>query len=115
MGCSVAVVRKWRRGYQREGRAGLASRMGRPPTGALGHCPEGVCETIREMRDENPGWGPDTIRAEWGKDPTRKGLPPAGRSRIAAFLKQEGYTRPYERHTELPQPEKEDVEQGHEE
>jgi transposase len=115
MGCSVWVVRKWRRRYQREGRSGLASRMGRPPTGALGHFPKRVREAIREMREANPGWGPDTIRAEWGRDPTRKDLPLPSRSRIAAFLKQEGYTRPYERHTELPQPEEKEVEQVHEE
>lgn len=115
MGCSVWVIRKWRRRYQREGRSGLASHMGRPPTGALGHFPERVRETIREMRDANPGWGPDTIRAEWEKDPTCKGLPLPSRSRIAAFLKQEGYTRSYERHTELPQPKEKEVEQVHEE
>jgi transposase len=112
---SVGVVRKWRRKYQREGRAGLASHMGRPPTGALGSFPEPVRKAIREMREENPGWGPDTIRAEWDKDPTRKGLPRPSRSRIAAFLNEEGYTRPYERHTELAQPEKENVEEVHEE
>lgn len=115
MGCSVWTARKWRRTYQREGRAGLASQMGRPPTGALGSFPEPVRKAIGEMREENPGWGPDTIRAEWGKDPTRTGLPRPSRSRIAAFLKQAGYTGPYERHTELPQPEKEDIEEVHEE
>ena len=89
--------------------------MGRPPTGALGHFPKRVREVIREMRDANPGWGPDTIRAEWERDPISKDLPLPSRSRIAAFLKQEGYTRPYERHTELPQPEEKEVEQVHEE
>jgi len=34
---------------------------------------------------------------------------------MAAFLKQEGYTRPYERHTELPQPEKKRNQEVHEE
>jgi len=115
IGCSVWTVRKWRRRYQREGRSGLASRMGRPPTGALGHFPERVREAIREMRDANSGWGPDTIRAEWERDPTRKDLPLPSRPRIAAFLKQEGCTRPYERHTELPQPEEKEVEKAHEE
>ena len=83
---SVGVVRKWRRKYQREGRAGLASHMGRPPTGALGSFPALVRKAIREMREENPGWGPNTIRAEWDKDPTRKGLPRPSRSRIAAGM-----------------------------
>ncbi len=109
------TVRKWRRKYQREGRAGLASHMGRPATGALGGFPERVRQAIREMRAAHPGWGPDTLRAEWSTDPTRQSLPRPSRSRIAAFLKEEGYTRPYERHTTLPQPEKEDVEAVHEE
>ena len=87
MGRSQWTVRKWRRKYQHKGRAGLASHMGRPRTGALGSLPEPVRQAIREMREANPGWGPDTIRAEWGKDPTRKDLPRPSRSRIAAFLK----------------------------
>jgi len=115
MGRSVWVVRKWRRRYQREGRSGLASRMGRPPTGAVGRFPERVREAIREMREANPGWGPDTIRTEWEKDRTCKKLPLPSRSRIAAFLKQEGYTRPCERHTELPQPKEKEAERVHEE
>lgn len=115
MGCSVWVVRKWRRRYQEKGRAGLVSPMGRPKTGALGHFPPAVRERVREMREGNPAWGPDTIRAEWARDPTCQECPPPSRSRIAAFLKQEGYTRPYERHSELPQPEKRAVKQVHEE
>lgn len=115
MGCSIWTVRKWRRKYQQEGRSGLASRMGRPTTGALGHFPERVRETIDEMRKENPGWGPDTIRAEWYRDPARKDLPLPSRSRIAAYLNQEEYTRPYEPHSDLPQPEKKVVERVHEE
>lgn len=115
MGFSVWTVRKWRRKYQRAGRTGLAPRMGRPATGALGSFSEPVRQAIREMRDANSGWGPDTLRVEWGKAPTRQSLPRPSRSRIAAFLKQEGYTQAYERHTELPQPKKEDVKQVHEE
>lgn len=115
MGCSVWVVRKWRRRYQQKGRAGLVSHKGRPKTGALGHFPAAVRERVREMRERNPGWGADTMRAEWARDPTCKEWPQPSRSRIAAFLKQEGYTRPYERHSELPQPEKRAVKQVHEE
>ena len=62
MGLSVWTVRKWRRKYQREGRSGLASRMGRPATGALGQYPLELREAVRQMRKENPGWGPLTIR-----------------------------------------------------
>ncbi len=35
VGRSVWTVRKWRRRYQREGRWGLVSQMGRPASGAL--------------------------------------------------------------------------------
>jgi transposase-like protein len=55
MGCSKWTIRKWRRKYQHAGRAGLASPMGRPPTGALGSFPERVRQAIREMREANPG------------------------------------------------------------
>jgi transposase len=115
LGRSRWTIRKWRRKYQREGRAGLASQRGRPATGALGSFPERVRQAVREMREAHPGWGPDTIRAAWDKAPTRQELPRPSRSRIAAFLKEEGYTRPYERHTTLLQPEKEDAEAVHEE
>ncbi|MGD2207641.1 MAG: helix-turn-helix domain-containing protein [Anaerolineae bacterium] len=39
MGLPVSTVRKWRRIYKKEGRDDLVSRMGRPPTGALGQFP----------------------------------------------------------------------------
>ncbi|UCC61943.1 MAG: helix-turn-helix domain containing protein [Anaerolineae bacterium] len=64
MGLSVWTVRKWRRKYQEERRSGLASRMGRPATGALGQFPLEIRDTVREMRTGHPGWGPLTILAE---------------------------------------------------
>jgi transposase len=115
MGRSVWVVRKWRRRYERENRLGLASYMGRPPTGALGQYPKRVREVIREMREANPGWGPDTIGVELANDSEFENVELPSRSRIAAFLKQENYTRPYERHSELPQPEKKVIQRVHEE
>ena len=36
---SPQTVRKWRRRWQREGRSGLASHMGRPKSGILGASP----------------------------------------------------------------------------
>lgn len=114
-GLSVWVVRKWRRKYQREGRSGLASRMGRPATGALGQYPLNFREAVRQMRRENPGWGPLTIRAELEDDPRFEDVKLPDRSRIAAFLKQEGFTRKYERHSELPQPKVETARRPHEE
>ena len=101
---SVWTVRKWRRIYQRAGRSGLVSRLGRPPTGALGQFPLEVCDRVREMRENHPGWGPLTIQTELRDDPYLAGLRLPSRSRVAAFLNQAGFTRPYELHSELPQP-----------
>lgn len=115
MGRPVWTVRKWRRKYQREGRAGLFSRMGRPASGALGQFPLQLRDRIREMRRENPGWGASTIQAELEKDPYFAGIRLPSRSRIAAFLKQEKFTRKYERHSELPQPQTTVAQRRHEE
>jgi hypothetical protein len=115
MGFSVWTVRKWRRAYQREGRSGLVSVMGKPPSGALGQFPLEIRDTIREMRGKHPGWGPLTIRTELKDNPYFAGLKLPSRPRIAAFLKQEDCTRKYERHSELPQPQAEAVERPHEE
>jgi hypothetical protein len=61
MRLSVWTVRKWRRKYQQAGRSGLASRLGRPPSGALGQFPLEVRDRVREMRENHSGWGPLTI------------------------------------------------------
>ena len=53
MGCSKWTIRKWRRKYQHAGRAGLASPMGRPPTGALGSFPVRLSETLPGMTLRN--------------------------------------------------------------
>jgi transposase-like protein len=115
MGRPVPTVRKWRRKYQREGRSGLVSRMGRPATGALGQFPLEMRDAVREMREGCPGWGPLTIRTELEDDRRFDGMRLPSRSRIAAFLKQEDLTRKYERHSELPQPQAAEPERAHEE
>jgi transposase-like protein len=115
MGRRVPTIRKWRRKYQRKGRSGLVSRMGRPPTGALGQFPLEIREAVREMRERCPGWGPVTIRTELEDDRRFDGMKLPDRSRIAAFLKQENMTRKYERHSELPQPQAAEPERAHEE
>ena len=104
VGWKVRTVRKWRRRAQQRGRKGLASTMGRPPTGALSSYPSLIRETLRAWRVAHPGWGPKTLRAELEADDCFKGrrLPPL--SGIARFLKGQDLTRPYERHSELPQP-----------
>ena len=115
MNRSVWTVRKWRRKYQQKGRAGLVSHMGRPPTGALGQFLPEIRDAVREMREEHSGWGPTTLLTELeGNRRFADEELPSG-SRIAAFLKQEGYTRKYERHTEHPQPQATAAQQSHEE
>jgi len=115
MGRPLPTVRKWRRKYQREGRSGLVSRMGRPTTGALGQFPLEIQDAVREMRESHSGWGPLTIRAELEDDRRFTGMRLPSRSRIAVFLKQAGFTRKYERHSELSQPQVVEPERAHEE
>ena len=115
VGRSFWTVRKWRRKYQREGRPGLGSRMGRPASGALGQYPAQIRDTIRQMREDNSGWGATTILTELEIDPHFAGQKLPSRPRIAAFLKQEGFTRAYERHSDLPQPAASSVQGPHEE
>jgi transposase InsO family protein len=98
-------VRKWRRKLQHEGRSGLAPKIGRPKSGILSTVLPELRTALRETRLARPGWGPQTLRLELGTDPRfqeRVKLP--SRTRIAAFLKAEGLTRRYQRHSELPQP-----------
>jgi hypothetical protein len=58
------------------------------------------------MRASHPGWGPDTIRTELEGDEALAKLKLPSRSRIAAFLKAQNLTRKYERHSDLPQPQR---------
>lgn len=115
MALSVWTVRKWRRQYQQKGRAGLVSRMGRPACGALGQFRSEIRDAVRGMRKHHPGWGPLTIRTELEDDQCFANQRLPSRSRIAAFLNQEGFTRKYERHTELPQAQAKDPQRAHEE
>jgi transposase len=111
----VRTVRKWRRRVQRQGHKGLASKMGRPATGALGSYPALIRNTLRDWRLAHPGWGPKTLRAELEMDKRFEGQPLPGRSSIARFLKEQELTRPYARHSELPQPQARSANAPHEE
>jgi hypothetical protein len=102
--CSVWTVRKWRRIGQRQGRAGLAPPLGRPPTGPLGSVAPALRDTILKLRRAHPGWGADTILAELRTDPRWADHPLPSRARIAARFKHAKLTRRYNRHTELPEP-----------
>jgi transposase len=102
--CSIWTVRKWRRIGQRQGRAGLAPPIGRPPTGPLGAIAAALRDAILQLRRTHPGWGADTILAELRTDPLWAAHPLPSRAWIAAFFKHAQLTRRYNRHTELPEP-----------
>ncbi len=104
IGCSVWTVRKWRRIYQRQGRAGLTRHLGLPATGILSTMPPYLQTTIRCFREAHPGWGPETILATLRANPYWHTQRLPSRSRVAAFLKQAGLVRRYQRHVDLPQP-----------
>lgn len=111
----VTTIRKWRRRYQRQGRPGLASQLGRPKAGSLSASGQELIQAMTQMRQAHPGWGPLTLRIELHKDPhfAEKVLP--SRSRIAAYLKAQGWVRPYQHHRELPEPQAQPVERPHQE
>jgi hypothetical protein len=104
LGCSVWTVRKWRRRGHDQGRSGLTSQMGRPPTGALSIIPTVLRDAILQMRRTHPGWGSDTLLAELRVDPHWADQVLPSRSRIAALLKAANLTRRYQPHSELPTP-----------
>jgi transposase len=99
-GWSVSVVRKWRRRHKKEGRPGLASSMGRPQHGALSSYPKTVREQIHRMREQHPGWGPKTIYEELRQAGKETWLPAPGS--LGRYLKEQGLSRGYQRHSELP-------------
>lgn len=111
----ISTVRKWRRRNQHEGRPGLASQMGRPAKGALGQSPSEISDTVLQMREAHPGWGPLTILTELRKDSRFEGLRLPSRSRIAAYLKQKDKVKKYERHQELSEPPPVAIERPHQE
>ena len=113
--CSVWTVRKWRRIFERKGRDGLTTQMGRPATGVLSTMPPALQTTLRALREAHPGWGPNSLLATLRANPawSTTGLP--SRSRVAAFLKQAGLTRKYQRHVELPQPPRQAPQAAHDE
>jgi len=101
LGWKTGTIRKWRR-RGKNGLEGLATKMGRPATGAMSTFAPEVTTTVRDWRQAHPGWGPLTLRIELeGRSPTTR-LP--SRATIARYLKQEKLARPYERHQDLPDP-----------
>ena len=115
LGRSMATVRKWRQRYNREGRAGLVSKMGRPAAGALAQSSAEMKDAILEMREKHPGWGAITLRLELAKDERFAGQKMPSRARIAAYLKEQKKVRKYERHEELPEPKEQPLQRPHQE
>lgn len=115
LGCSVHTIRKWRRRFIKYGKAGLHTELGRPAKGVLSSYEKDLRDRILQMRKARPGWGAKMLLMELQQDPYwgQQTLP--SRSRIAAFLHQEGLTRKYHRRIDLPQPKPKDVERPHEE
>lgn len=114
MGWSARTVRKWRRRGQRQGRTGLASPMGRPACGALSTFSTELRDTLSYWREGHPGWGPQTLHTELVKHPdfSQQKLPDP--SSIGRFLQQQGLSRRYERHSDLPKSGKEGAQAVHE-
>jgi hypothetical protein len=111
----LSTIRKWRRRYQHQGRAGLSSPMGRPRSGALGHCSTELVQAITSLRQDHPGWGPITILTELAQDPHWAGHSLPSRSRIAAYFKAQGWAHPYQHRQELPEPTLSRVDHAHQE
>ena len=99
----VATICKWRQRYLQNGRAGLASQMGRSADGALATSPIEMKDALLELREKHPGWGAQTLRLEIAKDERFIGMTIPSRARIAAYLKERQKVRKYERHQKLPE------------
>jgi transposase len=114
-GWSVSTVRKWRRREAKQGLKGLASKMGRPPDGAMSTFSSDLEETLRAWREAHPGWGPLTLRVELEEDVFWQDRALPSRTTIARWLKEARLTRSYEWHQDLPQPSATSAEAPHEE
>lgn len=97
-----STIRKWRNRGRKLGRQGLVSQMGRPRTGSLSSWPQEVQDTLLRLRQEHPGWGPDTLHAELTRPGVVSGTKLPSPASIGRFLKEQGLTKQYEPHQELP-------------
>ena len=100
----LSTVRKWRRIAQRQTRPDLTSHFGRHVTGALSTFPTDLQTHIRHLRETHPRWGASTLLIELRREPLWRAQSLPSRARIAAFLKQSGLTRHYQKRREPPQP-----------
>jgi len=83
-------------------RGALHSEMGRPIIGEMSTFSDTLKTLIKKIRQANEGFGATSILTELEHKYayTKKDLP--SRSTITAFLKKEGLTKIYERHSNLP-------------
>jgi transposase len=102
MGLGLSTVRKWRRKGQRYGTAGLVSQMGRPAKGFMSTFSQAIINPLRSWREAHPGWGPKTLRTELLQEAAFQGQRLPSQATITRWLKQEGRSRPYEKHQDLP-------------
>ena len=86
-------------------RESLHSSMGRPARGILSSYPEGLVKLIKRIREEEPGYGAQSIIAmlinQYDYEPSA--LP--SRSRMATYLHSLHLTKEYEKHSPLPKAE----------
>lgn len=115
LGWSQWTVRKWRRRQRDQGRAGLQSQMGRPKQGALSSYQVEMREAVVSWRRQHPGWGAKTLRTELELDDRFKDRRLPSLRSINRLLKERDLVRPQERHTVLPQPERDAPQAAHEE
>lgn len=99
---SQQTVRKWRKRSREQGRSGLVSHMGRPKRGALSSFPTEIRETIIRWRTEHPGWGEDTLCAELKQQTSFADQKLPSSASIGRFLQEQGFPKLREKHTQLP-------------
>jgi transposase len=114
LGWARRTVCKWRRRGQRGGRQALASSMGRPACGAMGTFGYEIKEWVGHMRQQHPGWGPKTLETEMNLQPQWNNRKRPSRSSLARLLREQGLTRSYQRHSQLPDVQRERAREAHE-
>ena len=102
LGFSIFTVRKWRRKFEAEGKAGLLSHMGRPKRGALSSYPAGMRDQLKTWCKQHPGWGAKTLQTELLLSETFRDQRLPSRASLARWLKEQGEVRLYEKHSQLP-------------
>jgi transposase len=115
VGWSQWTVRKWRRRYQKHGRTGLQTKMGRPKTGAMSTYPAEMRELLLSWRRQHPGWGAKTLRTELKISKQFEGKKLPSLCTINRLLAEHQLLEPQQRHSALPQPERDAPQTAHQE